>query len=264
VTGFSAAPLPGDEFVVVNDEAHAKDVAQFRERKKRDIASALKARGSVEQMFAKISSDEKLHTLFAVVKADVQGSVEAISGSLKKLSTEEVCVRILHSGVGSITESDIALARTSNAFVIGFNVRANLQAREVAQREGVELCYYSIIYDLIDAIRARLSGLLAPEQREKILGTAKIRQIFEAKKIGKIAGCMVIEGLVRRGARVRLFRDGMLLQESSLKSLRRIREEANEVVKGFECGLTLADGQDIREGDTIECFEVEEIARQLA
>jgi translation initiation factor IF-2 len=264
VTGFGAAPAPGDEFIVVADEARAKSVAQFRERKQKELSSALKARGSVEQMFEKISSDEKLQTLFVVVKADVQGSVEAISNSLAKLSTDEVCVQILHAGVGGITESDIALARTSKALVVGFNVRANLQARDGAQREGIELCYYSIIYDLIDAIKARLSGLLAPERREKILGTAEIRQIFESKKIGKIAGCMVTDGLMRLGARVRLFREGTLVQESTLKTLRRVRDEVSEVSKGFECGLTLTDGQDIREGDSIECFEVEKIVRQLA
>ncbi|MDR2417038.1 MAG: translation initiation factor IF-2 [Holosporales bacterium] len=264
VTGFNAAPSPGDELVVVADEARAKEIAQFRERKQRERASALKARGSVEQMFAKISSDEKLQMLSAVVKADVQGSAEAICNSLAKLSNDEVCVRILHSGIGSITESDIALARTSRAIVIGFNVRANPQAREMAQREGIELCYYSIVYDLIDAMKARLSGLLAPEQREKILGTAEIRQIFEAKKTGKIAGCIVAEGCIRRGAKVRLFREGTIAHEGYVRSLRRIREEVSEVAKGFECGMTLTDCQDIREGDIIECFEVEEIARRLA
>jgi translation initiation factor IF-2 len=215
-------------------------------------------------MFAKISSDEKSQALSVVIKADVQGSVEAICNSLAKLSTDEVCTRVLHSGVGGITESDIALARASHAFVIGFNVRANPQAREMAQREGIELCYYSIIYDLIDAMKARLSGLLIPEQRAKILGTAEIRQVFEAKKTGKIAGCIVTDGCMRRGAKVRLFRDGTNVYEGSIKSLRRIRDEVNEVGKGVECGMTLADFYDICEGDTIECFEVEEIARQLA
>ncbi|MDR0406550.1 MAG: translation initiation factor IF-2 [Holosporales bacterium] len=264
VIGFNAVPSPGDEFIVVADEARAREVAQFRERKQRELASALKARGSVEQMFAKISFDEKQQRLSVVIKADVQGSVEAICNSLAKLSNDEVGVHVLHSGVGGITESDIALARTSNAFVVGFNVRANPQAREVAQREGIELCYYSIIYDLINAMKARLSGILAPEQREKILGSAEIRQVFEAKKTGKIAGCMVIDGIMRRGTKVRLFRDNVIIHTGNLKSLRRIRDEVNEVAKGFECGMTFADYQDIREGDTIECFEVEEIARQFA
>ncbi|MDR2412132.1 MAG: translation initiation factor IF-2 [Holosporales bacterium] len=263
VMGFNATPAPGDDFVVVGDEARAKSIAQFRERKRREVASALKARGSVEQMFAKRASEEKRQTLSVVVKADAQGSVEAIRSNLERLSNDEVQIHILHAGIGSITESDVALARTSRALILGFNVRANPQARESAQQEGTELHYYSIIYDLIDTMKARLSGLLAPELREKILGTAEIRQIFEAKKVGKIAGCMVTEGLIRRSARVRLFREGILVQESAIKSLRRIREEVNEVMKGFECGLTLIEGQDIREGDSVECFEVEEIARQF-
>jgi translation initiation factor IF-2 len=198
-----------------------------------------------------------------VIKSDVQGSVEAIVGALEKLSTEEVAVRVLHTGVGGINESDITLARATDALVIGFNVRANPQAREMARRDGVEIRYYSIIYNVIDDVKAAMEGLLSPEARENYLGYAQIRQVFTITKVGKVAGCMVTDGVVRRGAKVRLLRDDVVIHEGTLKSLKRFKDEVKEVREGYECGMAFENYDDIREGDQIECFEVQEVARAL-
>jgi len=198
-----------------------------------------------------------------VVKSDVHGSLEAILAGAEKLSTDEVQVRVLHSGVGGITESDVTLALASKAIIIGFNVRANAQARELARREGVEIRYHSIIYELLDEVKANLSGMLTPGSRETILGHAEIREVFSITKVGKIAGCRVIDGLIRRGARLRLLRDDIVIYDGALGSLKRFKDDVREVREGFECGIGVEGYNDVREGDVIEAYEVEEVARTL-
>lgn len=262
VLGFNGAPMSGDDFVVVENENRAREVSEFRQRRAREAKTALSARGTMEQMFSKIAAGE-IRELPLIIKSDVQGSMEAISGSLIKLSTDEVKVNILHSAVGEITESDVTLAKASNAMIIGFNVRANPQAREAARRDSIEIRYYSIIYDVVDDVKAALGGLLAPTLREKYLGTAAIRDIFTITKVGKIAGCMVTEGMVKRGAKVRLLRDNVVIHEGSLKTLKRFKDEVKEVREGYECGMAFENYNDIKVGDAIECFEIEEITRTL-
>jgi translation initiation factor IF-2 len=262
VLGLNGTPLAGDDFVVAENESRARDIADFRQRRRRDANAASGARGTLEQMFSQIAAGVAKE-LPVIVKSDVQGSLEAIVGSLEKLSTDEVSVRVLHAAVGGINESDVILAKASAAFIIGFNVRANPQARDLARRDGVEVRYYSIIYDLIDDMRGALSGLLAPTLRERFLGNASIRDVFNITKVGKVAGCMVTEGVVRRGARVRLLRDNVVVHEGSLKTLKRFKDEVREVNQGYECGMAFENYQDIQAGDVIECFEVEEVARAL-
>jgi len=198
-----------------------------------------------------------------VVKADVQGSLEAIVSSLEKLETEEVKTRVLHGGVGGINESDITLAASSKAIVLGFNVRANAQARDLARRDGVDIRYYSVIYDIINDIKAALSGMLAPTVKERTLGSAEVREVFAVTKVGKIAGCMVTEGVVRRGAKLRLLRDSVVVFQGTIGTLRRFKDEVREVKEGFECGIGIENYQDIQTGDVIECYELEEIARSI-
>ena len=262
VLGLNGAPLAGDDFVVAENESRARDIADFRQRRRRDAAAAAGTRGTLEQMFSQIAAGVAKE-LPIVVKSDVQGSLEAIVGSLEKLSTNEVSIRVLHSAVGGINESDVILAKASAAVIIGFNVRANPQARDLARRDGVEIRYYSIIYDLIEDMRGALSGLLAPTLRERLLGNASIRDVFNITKVGKVAGCMVTEGSVRRGAKVRLLRDNVVIHEGTLKTLKRFKEEVREVNQGYECGMAFENYQDIQTGDVIECFELEEIARAL-
>jgi translation initiation factor IF-2 len=262
VLGLNGIPLAGDDFVVAENESRARDIADFRQRRRRDTAAAIGGRGTLEQMFSQIAAGAAKE-LPVVVKSDVQGSLEAIVGSLDKLSTSEVSIRVLHSAVGGITESDVILAKASEAFIIGFNVRANPQARDLARRDGVEIRYYSIIYNLIDDMRGALSGLLAPTLRERLLGNASIREVFNITRVGKVAGCMVTEGVVRRGAKVRLLRDNVVIHEGSLKTLKRFKEEVREVREGYECGMAFESYQDIQSGDVIECFEIEEVARTL-
>src|SRR6185312_8323567 len=263
VLGLNGTPLAGDDFVVAENEGRARDIADFRQRRRRDTVAASGARGTLEQMFSQIAAGVAKE-LPVVVKSDVQGSLEAITGSVHKLSTDEVSVRVLHSAVGGITESDVILAKATNAVIIGFNVRANPQARDLARRDGVEIRYYSIIYDVIDDIRSALSGLLAPTLREKFLGNAEIREVFNITRVGEVAGCMVTEGVVRRGAKVRLLRDNVVIHEGSLKTLKRFKDEVREVRDGFECGMAFENYDNIQVGDTIECFEMEEVARALA
>ena len=262
VLGLNGTPLAGDDFVVAENESRARDIADFRQRRRRDANAASGARGTLEQMFSQIAAGVAKE-LPVIVKSDVQGSLEAIVGSLEKLSTDEVSVRVLHAAVGGINESDVILAKASAAFIIGFNVRANPQARDLARRDGVEVRYYSIIYDLIDDMRGALSGLLAPTLRERFLGNASIRDVFNITKVGKVAGCMVTEGAVRRGARVRLLRDNVVVHEGTLKTLKRFKDEVREINQGYECGMAFENYQDIQAGDVIECFEVEEVARAL-
>ena len=262
VLGLNGTPLAGDDFVVAENETRARDIADFRQRRRRNEIAASGTRGTLEQMFSQIAAGVAKE-LPVVVKSDVQGSLEAIVGSLEKLSTDEVSVRVLHSAVGGINESDVILAKASAAVIIGFNVRANPQARDLARRDGVEIRYYSIIYDLIEDMRGALSGLLAPTLRERFLGNASIRDVFNITKVGKVAGCMVTEGAVRRGAKVRLLRDNVVVHEGALKTLKRFKDEVREVNQGYECGMAFENYQDIQAGDVIECFEIEEVARSL-
>jgi translation initiation factor IF-2 len=262
VLGLNGTPLAGDDFVVVDSEAKAREVSEYRQRLRRQKAAAAAGRGTLEQMFSQIAAGTAKE-LAVVVKSDVQGSLEAINASLKGLGTNEVTVRLLHAAVGGINESDVILAKASNAVIIGFNVRANPQARDLARRDGVEIRYYSIIYEVIEDMKSALSGLLAPTRRERFLGNAEIREVFNISKVGKVAGCMVTEGVVRRGARVRLLRDNVVIHEGSLKTLKRFKDEVREVREGTECGMAFENYENIEKGDVIECFEVEEVARAL-
>jgi translation initiation factor IF-2 len=262
VLGLDGAPLAGDDFIVVDGEARAREVAEFRQRRRRTAAAATAGRGTLEEMFSQIQSGQAKE-LAVVIKGDVHGSVEAINGALAKIGTDEVSVRNLHSGVGAITESDVILAKSTGAVIIGFNVRANPQARDMARRDGVEIRYYSIIYDVIDDVKAVLSGMLAPTLRERFLGNASIREVFNITRVGKVAGCRVTEGQVRRGAKVRLLRDNVVIHEGTLKTLKRFKDEVREVQEGFECGMAFENYDNIQVGDVIECFDVEEVARAL-
>ena len=264
ILGLQGAPNAGDEFAVVENESKAREIAEFRQRKMREAQTLAAGRGSLEQMFSAIAAGEQKE-LAVVIKGDVHGSVEAIATSLTKLAedSDEVNLRVLHSGVGAINESDVTLAGSTGAMLVGFNVRANAQAREMARRDNVDIRYYSIIYNLIDDVRGLLSGLLAPTLRETFLGNAEIREVFNITKVGKVAGCYVTEGEVRRGAKVRLLRDSVVIHEGSLKTLKRFKDEVKEVKSGFECGMAFENYDDVKAGDVIECFQVEEIAREL-
>ena len=264
ILGLNAAPGAGDQFVVLETEARAREIAEYRQRQRREKLSAREAgaRGSLEQMMTQLMASD-LKEIPLVVKADVQGSAEAIIGALDKLATEEVAARVLHAGVGGITESDVTLAAASRAPIIGFNVRANKQAREAAESEGVELRYYNVIYDLVDDVKAAMSGLLPPTLRETFLGNAEILEVFNISKVGKVAGCRVTDGKVERGARVRLIRDDVVIHEGKLSTLKRFKDEVKEVASGQECGMAFEKYEDMRVGDVIECFRVEEIQRTL-
>ncbi len=263
VVGLNGTPRAGDDVSVVESDSRAREVAEFRQDRSRDEKAAAGARGTLEQMFEKMQEESNLQMLPVVIKADVHGSVEAIMGALDDLATDEVKVQVLHTAVGGINESDVTLANASKALVIGFNVRANPQARELAHAENIEIRYYSVIYNLIDDLKAALSGMLSPELKEHLLGYAEIREVFNVSKVGKIAGCMVTEGMVRRGARVRLIRDDVVIHEGELSQLKRFKDDAKEVKEATECGMAFAKYQDIQVGDRVECFEVEEIAREL-
>jgi translation initiation factor IF-2 len=262
VMGLSGAPSAGDEFAVVESESRAREVAEFRSRRARIQRSTAQPRGTLEQLFSQIEAGETKE-LPMIIKADTHGSVEAISASLEKMGTDEVKVRILHSGVGGINESDIGLAQATNAFIVGFNVRANAQARELARRDNVDIRYYSIIYNLTDDVKEMLSGMLAPEQRETFLGNAEVLEVFSIGKMGKVAGCRVSDGLVRRGSSVRLLRDDVVIHEGKLATLRRFKDDVREVRAGMECGMSFENYQDIKVGDVIECFDVEQVTRTL-
>lgn len=261
VLGLNATPAAGDEVSVVENEARAREVSEFRQRRLREARTTTN-RGTVEQIFSRIADGEQ-QTLPVLVKADVHGSTEAIVGALQKLGTEAVGAQIIHSGVGGINESDVALARASNALVIGFNVRANPQARELAKRDGVDIRYYSIIYNLTDDMKSMLSGMLAPVTRENLLGYAQIREVFNITKVGKVAGCMITEGMVKRGAKIRLLRDDVVIHEGDIAQLKRFKDDVREVKEGYDCGIAIANYNDIRVGDVIECFELEQIAQEL-
>ena len=264
VLGFSGAPEAGDRVAVVESEARAREITEYRERQKRDQAAARGAgagRSLADMMSQLKTAGRKEFPL--VVKGDVQGSVEAIIAALDKLGTEEVGARIIHAGVGGITESDITLAEASNAAVIGFNVRAHKEAREASERAGIEIRYYNIIYNLVDDVKGAMSGLLAPAYREDMLGNASILEVFNITKVGKVAGCRVTDGRVERGASVRLIRDNVVVHEGKLSTLKRFKDEVKEVVAGQECGMAFENYQDMRPGDVIECYRVEEVKRSL-
>jgi translation initiation factor IF-2 len=262
VLGFDSAPEAGDQFAVVENEARAREITDYRMRERRKRLAVAGQRGSLEQMMSNLkTAGTKEFTL--LIKGDVQGSIEAIVGALDKMGTEEVRARIIHAGVGGITESDVALAAASGAVVLGFNVRANAQARDAAERDGVEIRYYAVIYDLVDEVKQAMSGLLAPTRRETFLGNAEILEVFTISKVGKVAGCRVTDGKVERGAQVRLIRDNVVIHEGKLSTLKRFKDEVREVVAGQECGMAFEGYQDMRQGDVIECFEVEHVQRTL-
>jgi translation initiation factor IF-2 len=263
IIGFNGTTIPGDDFIVVEDESKAKEVANYRDRKKREQSWVVSSRTTVEQMFSKLESDEKLQVLSIILKADVQGSAEAISSSLQKLSNDEVAVKIIHSGIGEITENDVVLAKASQAMILGFNVRANTQARDQISRDKITVKYYSVIYDLIDDMKALLSGMLTPDLKENVLGRAEVRRIFDISRYGRIAGCMVLDGMIKRGAKARLLRDGIVVHTGTVKSVRHEKDDVKEIHSGFECGICLENYNDIHLKDVIECYEIEEIAREL-
>ena len=264
VLGFNGTPEAGDRLAVVGSEGRAREISDYRARQKRERLEARGGalRGSLEQMMSQLKSAGR-KDFPLVIKADVQGSAEAILGSLDKLGTEEVTARIIHGGVGGINESDVRLAETSNAAIIGFNVRANKEAHEAAERAGIEIRYYNIIYDLVDDVKKAMSGLLAPTLRETRLGSALILEIFQVSKVGKVAGCRVTDGTVERGANVRLIRDNVVIHEGKLSQLKRFKDDAREVTAGQECGMAFEGYQDMRQGDTIECYRVEKVQRSL-
>jgi translation initiation factor IF-2 len=264
ILGLQGTPRAGDRFAAVNNEARAREITEYRQRKARDKAAARHAgqRGSLEHMMLQLQNSG-LKEFPLVIKADVQGSVEAIVNALAELGTDEVQARIVHAGAGGITETDVSLAETSGAAMIGFNVRANPQARQAAEQAGIDIRYYNIIYTLVDDVKAAMSGLLSPERRETFLGNAEILEVFDITKVGKVAGCRVTEGKVERGAGVRLIRDNVVIHEGTLKTLKRFKDEVSEVPVGQECGMAFTNYEDIREGDIIECFRVEMVSRTL-
>jgi translation initiation factor IF-2 len=263
VLGLNSAPEAGDQFDVVPTEARAREITDYRERKRRDARGTTSARSSLEQMMSQMK-EGVMKEFPILVKADVQGSAEAIVQALEKIGSEEIGARVIHYAVGGINESDIGLSTASGAVVLGFNVRASGQARDAAERAGIEIRYYNIIYDLVDDIKAAMSGKLAPEMRETFLGNARILEVFNITKVGKVAGCQVTEGVVQRGARVRLIRDNVVIHEGTLSTLKRFKDEVKEVQAGQECGMAFEGYQDMRAGDVIECFRVERIERKLA
>ncbi|GIK79960.1 MAG: hypothetical protein BroJett024_10650 [Alphaproteobacteria bacterium] len=264
VLGFNGTPDAGDRLAVVQTEARAREVTDYRSRQRRDklAARATGMRGSLEQMMTQLKTAGRKEFPL-IVKGDVQGSIEAIQGALDKLSTDEVAARIIHSGAGGITESDVTLAESSGAAIIGFNVRAHKEAREAAEQAGIEIRYYNIIYNLVDDVKAAMSGLLTPERRETMLGNAQILEVFNVSKVGKVAGCRVTDGTVERGANVRLIRDNVVVHEGKLSQLKRFKDDAKEVTAGQECGMAFENYQDMRVGDVIECYRVEQVQRSL-
>ncbi|MFO0390077.1 MAG: translation initiation factor IF-2 [Alphaproteobacteria bacterium] len=261
VLGLSMPPEAGDNFSAVENEKTARDIAEYRERRIREQNVVLAAR-TMDSLFS-AAAGTNAKEMPVIIKGDVQGSVEAIAGSVQKFSGDEVAVRILHSGVGGITESDVSLAKSTGALIIAFNVRAAPKAKELASKDKVNIRYYSIIYEVVDDVKAALSGMLSPTIRENFIGYAQIRQVFNISKVGKVAGCMVTDGVIKRGCKVRLLRDNVVIHEGTLKTLKRFKDEVKEVKSGAECGMAFENYDDIRENDQIECFEVEEVARTV-
>ena len=262
ILGLSDVPNAGEDAMVLADEKKAREIALFRQGKYRDVRLAKQQAAKLENMFNNMGENQA-QSLSVIIKADVQGSYEALAGSLKKLSTDEVKVNVLHSGVGGITESDVNLAIASGAFIIGFNVRADASARKLAENENVEIRYYNIIYDAIDDVKAAMSGMLSPEEKEQVTGTVEIRQVISVSKVGNIAGCMVTDGVVKRDSHVRLIRNNVVIHTGELSSLKRYKDDVKEVRMGFECGLMIKGYNEIMEGDQLECFDIVEVARSL-
>jgi len=262
IQGLTEVPQAGDEFMVLSDERRAREIATFRQGKYRDVKLAKQQAAKLENVFENIGQGAA-QTLSLIIKADVQGSQEALAQSLVKLSTDEVKVQVVHAAVGGISESDINLAIASKAVIVGFNVRADANARKLAENNGIDIRYYNIIYDAVDEMKAAMTGMLAPEQKEEIIGTAEIRTVFVASKIGTVAGCMVTAGHVTRNARFRLLRDNVVVYTGELESLKRMKDDVRDVKEGFECGIKLKNYNDIVAGDQLEFFEVKEVARTL-
>ena len=262
LTGLNGPPAAGDDLVVVESEARAREIAEFRQNRDRTVRTSISPRGTLEEMFSAIQAGEAKE-LAIIVKGDVQGSIEAITGMLDKLPQDEVKINVLHSGAGGINESDVTLAEASGGVIIGFNVRANAQARAMAKSENVDIRYYSVIYDVTDDMKKMLVGMMAPEIRETFLGNAEVREVFNVSKVGRVAGCYISEGTVRRGAKVRLLRDDVVIHEGSLSTLKRFKDDVREVNENYECGMSFENYNDLKVGDVIECFDVQEIAPQI-
>jgi translation initiation factor IF-2 len=263
ILGLTGVPAAGDTFIAVADEAKARQVAEHRRAKQRESELATTSKVSLEELYQQIQAGG-VKSLKVVLKADVQGSVEAIRDALTRLSTDEVKLSVIHSSVGGINESDVLLAAASNAIVIGFNVRPESKASELAMREGVDIRLYNIIYEVVSDVRDALEGLLEPTLRERTVGKADVRQVFTIPSAGKVAGCFVTDGKIVRGGRARVIRDNVVVHEGKIGTLRRFKDDAREVVAGYECGLTLDSFPDVKEGDVVEAFEMEEVARHLA
>jgi translation initiation factor IF-2 len=262
IQGLSDVPLAGEDLLVLGDERKAREIALFRQGKFRDVKLAKQQAAKLENMFDQMGSED-VKTLAMIVKADVQGSYEALSQALTKLSTEEVKVNIVHAAVGGITESDVNLALASKAVIIGFNTRAEAQARKLAETSGVQIRYYDIIYEAVDDVKAALTGMLTPERKESQLGMVEIREVYRISKIGTVAGCYVLEGVVRRGARIRVLRDNVVIHDGELDSLKRFKDDVREVKAGFECGLSIKNFNDVQKSDQLEVYEIVEVARTL-
>ena len=262
IQGLSDVPAAGEEVIVLGDERKAREIALFRQGKFRDVKLAKQQAAKLEGMFDQMAAGES-KTLSLIIKADVQGSVEALAHALQKLSTEEVKVNVVHSGVGAITESDINLALASNAVVVGFNTRADATAKKLIGAHGVDVRYYNVIYDAVDEVKAAMSGMLAPERKESVTGLVEIRQVFHISKVGTVAGCYVLEGVVKRASQVRVLRDNIVIHAGELDSLKRFKDDVREVKAGFECGLSVKSFSDLKVGDQLEVFEVVEVARSL-
>jgi len=262
IQGLSEVPTAGEEVVVLGDERKAREIALFRQGKFRDVKLAKQQAAKLEGMFEQMAAGET-KALSLIIKADVQGSQEALAQALQKLSTDEVRVNIVHSGVGAITESDVNLALASNAVVVGFNTRADATAKKLIASHGVDVRYYNVIYDAVDEVKAALSGLLAPEKKESVTGLVEVRQVFHISKVGTVAGCYVLEGVVKRGSLVRVLRDNIVVHTGELDSLKRFKDDVREVKAGFECGLSVKSFNDIKEGDQLEVYDVVEVARTL-
>jgi len=258
ILGLSSVPAAGEPLVAVEDDTRAREISEFRQRKLRDktAAGVAASRGTLDEMLARIQAGVQKEVA-VVIKADMQGSCEAIQATVNKLTHEEVRTRVLYSAVGQITESDVQLAKASNALIVAFNVRATSQARELAHRDGVDIRYYSIIYEVADDVEKLVRGKIAPKARERFLGYAEIRKVFNITKVGRVAGCMVTEGLVKRGCGVRLLRENVVIHSGELSQLKRFKDDVREVARGYECGLSFAGYNDLQEGDMVECFEIE-------
>jgi translation initiation factor IF-2 len=262
IQGLSEVPNAGEEMMVIGDERKAREIALFRQGKFRDVKLAKQQAAKLENMFEQMGEGEK-KVLTLVIKADVQGSQEALVHALTRLATEEVKVTVVHAGVGGITESDVNLAMASRAVIIGFNTRADATARKLIESAGIQVRYYNIIYDAVEDVKAALTGMLAPERKESVLGLVQVRQVFRISKVGTVAGCYVQEGLVKRNAQVRVLRDNVVIHTGEIDSLKRFKDDVREVKAGFECGMSLKNFNDLKEGDQFEVFEVVEVARSL-